>query len=450
VNIKRFIITSSISLGIMMAFLDTNLMSIAMPEIKDILGDFKLYSWVFSLNMLANTITVPIYGKLADLYGRKRTYLIALGFFMLGTILCGFSTSMLQLVIFHGIKGLGTGGLILLSITIAGDMFLVKDRGKIEGIFSLMTTIAALYGPFVGMYLLNKGYWNWIFWLNIPLCLIVFIGVLIMDEKMIERKGQLDVHGALIFMGGASFFFLATLSTNLWVLLFLLISGSVLIYLFLRHERKTHSPMLKFEFFNSPLIKWSNISATLISMGIFFLPNIIPLYAKDVLGYSMINSGLLLLSQVLGWNIMAVFSGKIIILFGYRRTIGLSLSLMAVSIILFILTGSQLPFPAFIFIMFLLGMGFGLSLITLVVAVQEVVKWNERGISTSLMIFSRNVGTTIGLTIAGGLITLTNNVFSLEATFKLIFLWCLVIAVFAFYTSNKIPLETENRTTIEL
>ncbi len=445
---KRSIIVASITLGMLLAALDQMIMSTAMPEVQKILGDMELYSWVFSAYMLASTITVPIYGKLADRYGRKKIYLTALSLFLLGSALCALSTTMWQLVLFRVVQGLGAGGVLPLTITIAGDLYDIKDRGKIQGLFSSMWAIAGIAGPVVGGWIIENIHWSWIFWINLPVGIIALLGFLTFEEQDEGEKGSIDYVGAIVLSMAIAAFIFATLSKAWWQIMGLIIFSIILFILFVNHQRTKNNPLIRIEMFQNPMILWLNISGMVVTMGLFVIPFFIPLFAQEVLGYSPLSSGLILMGQVLGWNVGSVPAGKMILRVGYKKVILTGISLLIVGGIMLVSLAPILNYILLLVAMFILGLGFGISITAFTIGVQEAVDWKERGISTSIQLFSRNIGSTIGVTIVGGILNMVKDDFTLLQSFQLVFLVALLITMVSLWTSSKIPVGIkENKST---
>ncbi|GAB7389289.1 MDR family MFS transporter [Bacillaceae bacterium] len=440
---KRAIVVTSITLGMLLAALDTMIMSTAMPEIKDKLGDFELYSWVFSAYMLTSTVTVPIYGKLADMFGRKKVFVYSLLFFILGSLLCGFAQNMWQLVLYRAVQGLGAGGVIPLAVTISGDLYSVEERGKIQGLFSSMWAISGISGPVLGGWIIQHFSWSWIFWINIPIGLLAVCGMFAFDEKVEAQARKIDVSGALLLTLGISSFLFATLSERIGTMALFVVASVLLLYWFVRVERKKEHPLVRLDLLNHPAIKWINVTTIIVSMGLFALPSFIPLFAQDVLGYSPLKSGLVLLGQVAGWNVFAVAAGKLIIRYGYKKMIVAGVVLMAAGAIILLIFGGNTTYWGLVFIMFVLGMGFGLAMTTFVIGVQEAVDWHERGISTSIQMFFRNIGATLGVTIVGGIMNAVSASYSLAATFQFIFFVSVVITLLGLVTSWRVPAQVK-------
>lgn len=436
---RRVIIVASITLGMLLAALDTMIMSTAMPIIKNKLGNFSLYSWVFSAYMLTSTVTVPLYGKLADMFGRKKVFSAALLLFIIGSALCGTAASMWQLVLYRAIQGLGAGGVVPLTVTIAGDLYSVEQRGKIQGLFSSMWALSGIAGPVVGGWIIEHWHWSWIFWINIPIGIAAMFGFLLFREQVQPERRKIDSVGALILSISITLFLFATLAQSWGIVAALLVASIIMFLLFVRWEKRQEHPLVRLDFFADPMLKWINISALLVTMGLFSIPSFIPLFAQDVLGYTPLSSGLLLLAQVAGWNILAIFTGKLIIRYGYRNLALSAMILLLAGGIILLGFGLSITYLTLFISLFVMGMGFGLGMTTFIIAAQEAVKPAERGISTSIQMFSRNIGATIGITLVGGVMNAGNSAFSLGTSFMFVFTISLLITASAIFTTFRVP-----------
>lgn len=436
---RRIIVVASITLGMLLAALDVMIVSTAMPRIKEQLGNFELYSWVFSAYMLTSTVTVPIYGKLADMWGRKKIFTISLCIFILGSLLCGWSQNMWQLVLFRAVQGLGAGGVIPLTITIAGDLYSVKQRGRIQALFSSMWAISGVSGPVLGGWMVEQFHWSWIFLINVPIGIVALFGMLAFDEKVETERRKIDYAGAVLLVTSVTLFLLATIVERAAGVLLLIGVSIVLFGVFVRVQRRKEQPLIRMDLFRNATIKWINITAVFVSMGLFVVPNFIPLFAQDILGYSSLNSGLVLLGQVAGWNLTAVFVGHLILRFGYKATIVTGTLLMLCGASVLLLFGNGITYTLLLFSMFLLGMGLGLAMTTFTIGTQEAVAWKERGLSTSLQMFFRNIGATLGVTMVGGMMNAMESRYPLAMTFQIVFFLTAVMTLVAFILALRVP-----------
>ncbi len=439
---KRIIIVIGLALGMLLAALDTMIVSTAMPEISSKLGGASLYSWVFSAYMLTSTVTVPLYGKMADMIGRKKVYLFALLVFLMGSILCGFANTMWQLVVFRAIQGIGAGGVIPLAVTIAGDLYTVEKRGKIQGLFSTMWAVAGISGPVIGGWMVEHFHWSWIFWINAPVGLLAVVGTLHFHEQVQEKRIAIDLLGVVLLTSSITFFLFATLSKNLLEIAGLLLLCGLLLWRFIVVEKRSSSPLIQLSLFKNPMIKWVNLTTVLVTMGTFALPSFIPLFAQDVLDFNPMMSGLVLLGQVAGWNLMSIPTGKLILRYGYKNLIVVGILFLTLSMVFLFFMGEQMGFWLLTLDMFFMGLGFGLSMTSFIIGVQEAVGWNQRGISTSIQMFSRSIGQTVGITMIGWMMNLFGDQ-DQSTGFHAVFLVALTISLVSLAISLKIPVKQD-------
>ena len=202
---KLWLVVAGLMLTTFLTALDGSIVSTAMPTITGQLGGFNLYSWVFSIYLLTSTVTVPIYGKLADLFGRKRVLLVGIGLFLLGSALCGYAQDMLQLVIFRGLQGIGGGAILPVAVTILGDLFPLEQRAKIQGFTGSVWGISAIIGPTLGGFIVDNTSWRWIFYLNLPIGLLAVLTIVFFfHERTVMRNHRIDFAGAFFLTLGTS------------------------------------------------------------------------------------------------------------------------------------------------------------------------------------------------------------------------------------------------------
>ncbi|PTX58351.1 EmrB/QacA subfamily drug resistance transporter [Melghirimyces profundicolus] len=404
---RRNIITGALMAAMFIAAVEVTVVNAAMPTVVGALGGISLYSWVFSAFMLANTLTVPIYGKLADLHGRKKVFITAVLLFVGGSALCGFSQSMGQLVFFRAIQGLGAGGVLPVAVTIVGDLFPFELRARVQGWFSSMWGLAAIVGPFIGGWTVDHLSWRWIFWFNLPLgTLIVLTVAFFLHERVEEEKKRIDYTGAVLFtlsvLGILSFTQLVgNRGTDQPLAWGLLAGGSALLVVFLLWERRVESPFIPLGLFRNRMIASSNLTAFLTGMGMFGAISFVPLFVQGVLDQSPTLAGLAITPQVLGWSTSAVVAGRWLLRQGYRPPIVTGAALVTLSAAGFTFMDRTTPYALVLAGMFLLGCGLGLSMTAFIVAVQNAVHGKDRGAATSSQMFSRSMGGAFGVTLLG-------------------------------------------------
>ena len=404
----KIIVTIALMLGMSLAALDTTIVGTALPSIVGKLGGISLYSWVFSVYLLTSTTTVPIYGKLADLYGRKPMFLFGSGLFLLGSILCGTAQSMEQLIIFRAIQGLGAGAVMPIVLTIIGDIFALEERARVQGLFSGVWGIASVVGPALGGVIVDHFSWRWVFYINVPFGLVSAVLLALYLKENVERKKQsLDYFGtlaltgsivALLFamlQGGTSWAWVSFPSIGLFALFV------ALLLLFLYQENRAPEPILPLTLFENRIIAVSSIGGIVLGVLMFGITSYVPLFVQGVMGGTATNAGLTLGPLLLAWPIASVFSGRIVIRFGYRFTsiLGMALATIGTGMVVLYNTGTTLPF--IIVSMFIIGTGLGFCSTAFIISVQNAVPWKLRGVATATTQFVRTIGGTIGVALMG-------------------------------------------------
>ena len=416
--------------------LDANIMQTASPTIAKQLGGMELFAWVFSVYMLASTITVPLYGKLSDMYGRKRLLMISVGLFTFGSILCGMANSMVMLIVFRGIQGLGAGGMVPLSMIIVGDLFTIERRGKIQAVFSSIWAISSIVGPILGSFFVEALTWRWIFFINIPIGIATVLCLVPYKETTEFRKTHIDYKGFFLF--GISIAFLL-LSTNVKDPLWYLIIGIAGMLVFVLVERKEAEPFLPVSLFKNKGILRTNLFMLFYCLSFFGTSNFIPLFLQEGNHMSIYKSGLILLSIAVGWMFGSTPAGKWIIRFGYKSLFIIGSFITTISGLMLYLFVTDISYLGLFLILTVQGVAFGLLFAVGTIASQEFAEAHIKGMSTSLQIFLRNIGTSIGVTIMGLII---NHAVNISIGMKNVFLYALLLSIITVVISFIIPAKT--------
>ena len=297
----KITIVIALMLGMSLAALDTTIVGTALPSIVGKLGGLALYSWVFSVYLLTSTTTVPIYGKLADLYGRKPIFLFGSALFLLGSILCGAAQSMEQLIIFRAIQGLGAGAVLPIVLTIIGDIFELNERARVQGLFSGVWGISSVVGPALGGLIVDHFSWRWVFFINIPFGIVSCVLLTLALHENIERKKQkLDYLGTLTLTGGIVallFFLLQGGTTWSWLSLpslGLFTISLILMVAFLLQERRVLNPILPLTLFTNRVIAISSIGGVILGIVMFGITSYVPLFIQGVEGGTATSAGITL------------------------------------------------------------------------------------------------------------------------------------------------------------
>lgn len=404
----KITVTIALMLGMALAALDTTIVGTALPSIVGKLGGINLYSWVFSAYLLTSTTTVPIYGKLADLFGRKPLFLFGVAVFLIGSIASGAAQSMEQLVIFRAIQGLGAGAVLPLVLTIIGDIFALEERARVQGLFSGVWGISSIIGPAVGGLIVDHLSWRWVFYINIPFGLLsAFLLIISLKEPVERKKHSIDYLGsaaltvsivALLFamlQGGVTWSWAAPQSLGLFAL------AVVFLLLFFYQEMRAPEPILPLTLFKNRIIAISSIGGFILGVVLFGITSYVPLFVQGVKGGTATSAGITLGPLLLAWPIAATLSSKLIIRSGYRLTAGVGafLTVVGVGMVTFFQVNTGLPF--IVVAMVVIGSGLGLMSTAFVIAVQNAVPWNLRGVATASTQFVRTIGGTIGVALMG-------------------------------------------------
>lgn len=400
----RPLTTAALVLSIFMAALEVTVISTAMPTVVSELGGIQHYAWVFTAYMLAATVTVPIFGKLADLYGRKPILLFGLGLFLVGSVAGGLSPSMGWLIAARTVQGLGAGALQPVTMTVIGDLYSLEERGRMQGLFSGVWGLAGLVGPMAGGLIVHWLSWPWIFYLNVPVVLAT-AGLLwaCFHEDIQKQRHTLDVGGALLLAAGVVALLLGAQGQGgRWAPLGL---AAVLLVAFLFVERKAKEPVIPSALFTHPVIIIASVASALFSAALFGATTYVPLFVQGVLGGTPAQAGAVMTPMLVGWPVCAIIAGRLLVRVGFRPLImgGLGLAgLSAVAIAMTLVPGAPLLVPGLA--MGLFGAGLGFAATALLIAVQTSVGWEMRGAATASSMFSRAIGGALGVGVMGAVL----------------------------------------------
>ena len=408
---NRPFVLASIMLAMYMGAIEGTIVSTAMPAIAGDLGGFSLYSWVFSAYLLMHTVTVLIYGKLSDLYGRKPVINFGITMFLIGSLLCGLAESMTMLVIFRMVQGLGAGAVTSIATTIVGDIYTKEERAKIQGYLSSVWGISAILGPALGGVLVSYASWKFVFWLNIPLGILSIAGItLFLHETVEKKKHTIDFAGAfyltlsvaalmiVLVEGGTRWSWLSFQSLGLLFLSMIVFVG------FYFQEKRAAEPMMPFSIWRVRSIFIANITSLTTGIMLIGIASFLPAFVQGVMERSPIEAGFSLTTMSIGWPLASTVAGTLVLRVGFRKTSLLGgAALIVGSIIFVILTPEAGPLLAALG-SFFIGVGMGLTSTTFIVSIQSSVGWNERGIATASNSFMRNLGNTIAAALLGGIL----------------------------------------------
>ena len=409
----KIIVTIALMLGMSLAALDTTIVGTALPSIVGKLGGITLYSWVFSAYLLTSTSTVAVYGKLADLFGRKPLFLFGTAVFLIGSIASGAAQSMEQLIIFRAIQGLGAGAVLPIVLTIIGDIFALEERARVQGLFSGVWGLSSIIGPALGGVIVDHFSWRWVFYINIPFGLLsAFLLIVFFKENVERKKHSIDYLGSLLLTVGIGALLFALLQggvTWAWISLpslGLFTLAVVLIVLFLLQEARASEPILPLTLFTNRIITISSIGGVILGVVLFGITSYVPLFVQGVRGGTATSAGVTLGPLLLAWPIAAAFSGKIILRYGYRLTAVVGALLVTIGVGLVTLLQASSTLPYIVVAMLVIGTGLGLMSTAFVISVQNAVPWNIRGVATASTQFFRTMGGTVGVALMGTILNI--------------------------------------------
>lgn len=401
-------VLAGLLLGLLMASMDNTIVATAMGTIVGELGGLDKFVWVTSAYMVATMAGMPIFGKLSDMYGRKRFYVFGLIVFLLGSILCGTANSIVELSIYRAIQGIGGGALMPIAFTIIFDVFPPEKRGKMTGLFGAVFGTSSVFGPLLGAYITEYIGWHWIFYINVPIgALSLYFISVYYKESLEHRKQSIDWWGAITLVGAVvSLMFSLELGGNQYAwgsvqILGLLTSFLVLFLLFLWIETKAAEPILSFAMFKRRLFAASNAVALLYGAAFIISTVYLPIYIQGVYGGSATNSGLLLTPMMVGSVIGSQLGGMLTTKISFRRIMLISAVFFVPGIFLLSTLNPEVPRWLVTIYMILTGFGVGFSFSVLGMAVIHGFDMRQRGSASSTGSFFRSLGMTLGITIFG-------------------------------------------------
>jgi EmrB/QacA subfamily drug resistance transporter len=376
------------------------------------LGGLAHFSWVFSAYLLTSTVSVPLWGKLSDLHGRRLFYQLAIGVFIVGSVLSGMARSMPQLIAARALQGLGAGGLIPLGMTIIGDIFTVRERARMQGLFSGVWGLSSIIGPLVGGFITDNLSWRWVFYINVPFGIAgaIIIGLSLREPRR-DKRPVIDYLGAVVLTTAVTLLMLVLVESESAVMLLrprnlmLLAVVVALVVWFIRIERHAPEPVVPLELFSNRVVALAMVIGFLAGVAMFGAISFIPLYAQGARGVSATVAGTFLTPLLLAWVIASIIGGRLLIRLGSKPLVLAGLIAMVAGFAGLSLSTRLTPMSVLVAELIVIGMGLGLTMLTLLISVQHAEPKSQLGIATSLNQFFRSIGGAMGVALLGAVLT---------------------------------------------
>jgi len=411
---ERGPVLASVMTATALVALDATIIATAVPSIVRDLGGFAQFPWLFSTYLLTQAVTVPLYGKLADVVGRRPVMLAGIAVFLLGSVLCGLAWSMPALIVARAVQGVGAGAVLPMSITIVGDLYTVQERARVQGYIASVWGASAVIGPTLGGILSDYLSWRWIFFLNLPLgAAAAWMLHRRFAESVRRRAHSLDFAGAVLLTSGCTLLILGLLQggvTWAWgspVSLGIFTVAGLALIAFLPVERRAAEPVLPLWVFSRRVLVGGNLVAVGVGVVLIGLSSYVPTYVQGVLGTNAVVAGSTLAAMTIGWPLAAALAGRIYLRLGFRDTAGIGLLVTIAGSAWTLSFDVATPVPVVAAACFVVGVGLGLTSVPTIVAVQSVVGWERRGVVTATNLFARNVGSAVGVAVFGAIANAT-------------------------------------------
>jgi EmrB/QacA subfamily drug resistance transporter len=398
-----------VMLSVFLAAMESTVVATAMPKVVTSLGGINIYSWVFSGFLLTSTVTIPVWGRLSDLFGRRPMYMAGLVLFLVGSALSGLAQTMGQLIAFRMLQGLGAGSLLTLSMTIIADLFGLERRAKMQGYLSGVWGVASLLGPLLGGLLTDHVSWRWVFYINVPfgaIAMAVVWSALRSDARPL-RKPTIDYVGLALFFGGVSALLIGLGQAGRagrWsgadVVGPLLFAAAALV-VFVAVERRVPEPIVPLRLFRHRMVLAASVTGFLAGMAMFGAISFVPLFLQSVSGMTATSAGFVLTPFVLGWVTLSIVSARLVLKVGYRSVVVTGMACLAGAFVLLSRWSPGLTQGAAMRDALLGGIGMGMTMVPMLIAVQSAVPRADLGSATSMTQFFRTIGGAIGLSLMG-------------------------------------------------
>jgi EmrB/QacA subfamily drug resistance transporter len=405
---RRTLILLAALIATFIPAVESSIVATAMPTIVGNLGGFELFSWAFAVPLLTMAVTIPLYGRLADIYGRKHVFFVGTSIFLVGTTLCGFARSTEMLILFRAIQGLGSGAVQPIALTIIGDIYTPAERARVQGWTSAVFGLAAVVGPALGAFLFVHVHWSVVFWINLPVGLLaIAMFAILLPETVERRQHRIDYLGGLLLVIGVGALMLALVQARSFgpaAVAALAVLGVGSLAALFRYERRAKEPMLPLPLWRRRVVALCNAAGFGASATMMAVSALLPIFVQGVMGKSPSVTGIVIGAQSVSWMFAAFAAGRLMIRTSYRLTAGIGgLALLIGASMLAGLGPETDPFwPAAA--AFVMGIGMGFCNTTFLVAIQATVAHNERGIGTGSQMFMRMLGQAVGAAVFGAIV----------------------------------------------
>jgi EmrB/QacA subfamily drug resistance transporter len=395
-------------MSIVLTATEGSIVATAMPTIVADLGGFDLFSWAFAVFLLTQAVSIPIYGRLADQYGRKPVFFAGASLFLVASLLCGLAWGMDSLILFRALQGAGAGAIQPIATTIVGDIYTPAERARVQGYLSGAFGAAAVFGPPLGAFLVEQASWSFVFWINLPIGAVSFAMLaLFLHERREAQEHRIDFAGSALLSLGAGALMLVMIqahSLSLAAIIALTAGGVLALFLMIRHERRAPEPIFPAALWRTRVIALGNLGGFASGAVVMAVGGYLPTYVQGAMGESVLAGGMALAAGSVSWTFAAVIAGRLMVRTSYRlaAVIG-GISLFIGSVMLAALepayglawatTGSLV-----------VGIGMGFCITAFVVSIQASVGWSERGVATSSFMFMRIVGQSVGAAVFGAVL----------------------------------------------
>jgi EmrB/QacA subfamily drug resistance transporter len=405
---RRGMVLAAALMATFMAAVESTIVATAMPTIVADLGGFRLFSWVFAAYLLTMAVTVPVYGRLADIYGRKRVFFFGTGVFLVGTTLCGLASSMTALIVFRAVQGVGAGAIQPIAVTVLGDIYTPAERARVQGYTSSVFGISAIVGPALGAFIVEHLHWSLVFWVNLPIGIasLVMFG-LFLRESVAHRSRRIDYLGSVLLTVGVGAAMLGLVqgarldAAGIAAVAAVAVAALALLAV---HEARTPEPIVPFRLWRNRVIALANLGIFCTGSAMMGVSAFLPAYVQGVMGRSPSVAGFALGCQSVSWMFATILAGRLMVRTSYRLSAGIgAVALLAGGVLLALLTpesGVALAAAG----SFVSGIGMGFCNPAFLVSVQASVAWGERGVATGANMFMRTFGQSFGAALFGAVV----------------------------------------------